>query len=96
MLGEKGTLGVGLDHSLAVDSAEAGVDFPAGPRHWSFMDRFRPAYQAELAAFVDVARGDRPSPCTVRDALEAFRVAEACELSRAARRPIALAEIEGA
>jgi myo-inositol 2-dehydrogenase/D-chiro-inositol 1-dehydrogenase len=96
VLGEKGALGVGLDHSLAVDSAETDVDFPAGPRHWSFMDRFQPAYRAELAAFVEVARGVRPSPCTVRDALEAFRVAEACELSRAARRPIALAEVKGA
>ncbi|MDG4824898.1 Gfo/Idh/MocA family oxidoreductase [Asanoa sp. WMMD1127] len=96
VLGEKGALGVGLDHSLALDSAEADVDFPAGPRHWSFMDRFQPAYRAELAAFVDVARGERPSPCTVRDALEAFRVAEACELSRAAHRPVALADIKGA
>ncbi|GIF45844.1 myo-inositol 2-dehydrogenase/D-chiro-inositol 1-dehydrogenase [Asanoa ferruginea] len=96
VLGSAGALGVGLDQSLALTSAEAGVDFPTGPRHQSFMDRFRPAYQAELAAFVDVVRGDRPSPCTVRDALEAFRVAEACELSRAEGRPVALAEIKRA
>lgn len=95
VLGSAGALGVGLDQSLALTSAEAGVEFPAGPRHWSFMDRFQPAYQAELAAFVDVARGASPSPCTVRDALEAFRVAEACELSRSERRPVALAEIKG-
>ncbi|GAA1870366.1 Gfo/Idh/MocA family protein [Asanoa iriomotensis] len=96
VLGEKGALGVGLDHSLALDSAEPVDAWPAGPRHQSFMDRFRPAYEAELAAFVDVARGARPSPCTVRDALAAFRVAEACELSRAAHQPIALVEIKGA
>ncbi|WP_089250527.1 Gfo/Idh/MocA family protein [Asanoa hainanensis] len=96
VLGEKGSLGVGLDRSLALDSAEPGVDFPPGPRHWSFMDRFQPAYRAELAAFVDVARGAAPSPCTVRDALEAFQVAEACEQSRASGRPIALAEIAAA
>ena len=96
VLGSAGALGVGLDQSLALTSAEAGVEFPTGPRHQSFMDRFRPAYRAELAAFVDVIRGDRPSPCTVRDALEAFRVAEACEVSRAERRPVALAEIKGA
>ncbi|HEV7711969.1 MAG TPA: Gfo/Idh/MocA family oxidoreductase [Asanoa sp.] len=96
VLGSAGALGVGLDQSLALTSAEAGVEFPTGPRHQSFMDRFRPAYRAELAAFVDVIRGDRPSPCTVRDALEAFRVAEACEVSRAERRPVALAEINGA
>jgi myo-inositol 2-dehydrogenase/D-chiro-inositol 1-dehydrogenase len=96
VLGSAGALGVGLDQSLALTSAEAGVEFPTGPRHQSFMDRFRPAYRAELAAFVDVVRGDRPSPCTVRDALEAFRVAEACEVSRAERRPVALAELTGA
>ncbi|MBN6052509.1 Gfo/Idh/MocA family oxidoreductase [Nonomuraea sp. RK-328] len=93
--GEKGTIAVGLDHSLAMRSAEEGADFPRGPRKWSFMERFRQAYQAELAAFADVVRGERPSPCTVRDALEAFRVAEACELSRAERRPVTLSEIEG-
>jgi myo-inositol 2-dehydrogenase/D-chiro-inositol 1-dehydrogenase len=96
VLGSAGALAVGLDQSLALTSAEAGVEFPTGPRHQSFMDRFRPAYRAELAAFVDVVRGDRPSPCTVRDALEAFRVAEACEVSRAERRPVALAELTGA
>jgi myo-inositol 2-dehydrogenase/D-chiro-inositol 1-dehydrogenase len=93
--GDKGTIAVGLDHSLAMRSAEAGVDFPRGPQKWSFMERFLPAYQAELAAFAQVARGERPSPCTVRDALEAFRIAEACELSRAERRPVALSEIKG-
>ena len=59
-----------------------GCDLPAGPRHWSFMERFLPAYRAELTAFADVARGARASPCTVVDALQAFRIAEACELSR--------------
>ncbi len=93
--GERGTIGVGLDHSLAVQSAEQDVDFPRGPQKWSFMERFLPAYQAELTAFVEVARGQRPSPCTVRDALEAFHVAEACELSRAESRPVALSEIKG-
>jgi myo-inositol 2-dehydrogenase/D-chiro-inositol 1-dehydrogenase len=95
VFGERGTVAVGLDHSLALDSAEDGVEFPRGPRHWSFMDRFGPAYRAELTAFAAVARGERPSPCTVRDALEAFRVAEACELSRAEHRPVALTEIKG-
>lgn len=95
VFGDQGTIAVGLDHSLAMHSAEEGIDFPRGPRKWSFMERFLPAYQAELTAFADVARGDRPSPCTVRDALEAFRVAEACELSRAERRPVALGEIKG-
>lgn len=93
VIGSEGTLGIGFDRSLAVTSAEEGVDFPSGPRHWSFMERFLPAYRAELSAFVDVAAGHRPSPCTVEDALQAFRVAEACERSRHENRPVTLDEI---
>lgn len=93
VIGSEGTLGVGYDASLTVTSAEEGVDFPFGPRHWSFMERFLPAYRAELTAFADVAAGRRPSPCTVEDALQAFRVAEACELSRHENRLVSLDEI---
>jgi len=91
--GSDGTLGVGYDDSLAVTSAEAGATNPAGPRHRSFMDRFRPAYQAELTAFVEVAKGTRPSPCTVADAVQASRIAEACELSRHEGRVVRMEEI---
>ncbi len=91
--GSAGAIAVGLDDSLAFRSAEEGVTFPAGPQKWSFMERFLPAYQAELTAFADVAAGKIPSPCTVRDALQAFRTAEACELSRREGRPVAMSEI---
>lgn len=93
VLGSQGSVAVGLDDSLALRSLEDGVDFPAGPVHDSFMDRFMPAYRAELAHFLAVARGEVPSPCTVRDALEAFRVAEACTVSLHEGRPVDLAEI---
>lgn len=96
VLGSDGTIGVGYDDSLAVTSAEEGVDFPRGPRHWSFMERFLPAYRAELTAFAEMARGDRPSPCTVDDALQAFRVAEACELSRHEGRVVRIDEVASA
>jgi myo-inositol 2-dehydrogenase/D-chiro-inositol 1-dehydrogenase len=96
VMGSAGTLGVGYDDSLAVRSAEVGVEFPRGPQHWSFMERFQPAYVAELTAFCGVVAGRTPSPCTVSDALAAFRVAEACERSRESGRPVALSEIGGA
>jgi myo-inositol 2-dehydrogenase / D-chiro-inositol 1-dehydrogenase len=96
VMGSQGTVGVGYDDSLAVRSLEADVDFPRGPQKWSFMERFLPAYRTELAAFCDVVAGRSPSPCTVTDALEAFRVAEACELSRATGQPVELREIGGA
>ncbi len=93
--GSKGTLGVGHDAGLAITSAEQGIDWPPGPRHWSFMDRFLPAYIAELTAFVDVARGSAPSACTVADALQAFRTAEACATSLTTGAPVSLADIPG-
>ncbi len=95
VMGSAGTIGVGYDDSLAVRSAEPGVADPRGPQKWSYMERFLPAYRAELTAFIDVAAGSAGSPCTVRDALEAFRIAEACELSRIKGTPVALADIGG-
>ena len=64
-MGSAGTIGVGYDDSLAVRSAEPGVDYPRGPQKWSFMERFQPAYVAELTAFCDVVAGRIASPCTV-------------------------------
>lgn len=96
VFGSEGSMSVGLDDSLAMQSAEGGIDWPKGPVHTSFMDRFRPAYVAELTAFFDVAAGRIPSPCTVADALEAFRIAEACEMSRAGNRVVSMDEVAGA
>lgn len=96
VMGSTGTIGVGYDDSLAVRSAEAGVDYPRGPRKWSFMERFLPAYRKELTAFCAMVAGTSSSPCTVADALAAYRVAEACEISRLKGQPVALTEIGAA
>lgn len=95
VMGEKGTIGVGYDDSLAVRSAEAGVEWPAGPQKWSFMERFQPAYVTELTTFAEVAAGRIPSPCTVEDALQAFRTAEACDISLREGRVVEMSEIPG-
>jgi myo-inositol 2-dehydrogenase/D-chiro-inositol 1-dehydrogenase len=93
VLGSLGSVAVGLDEHTALKSAEAGVTFPGGAPHATFMDRFRPAYVAELTAFTEVVAGTREVPCTVRDALQAFRIADACELSRQQNRVVFLEEI---
>lgn len=93
LLGSLGSIAVGLDDHTALLSAEPGVTFPAGHPHTTFMDRFQPAYVAELTAFTEVVAGTREVPCTVRDAFEAFRIAEACELSRRENRVVELEEI---
>ncbi|MEV0293068.1 Gfo/Idh/MocA family oxidoreductase [Nocardia sp. NPDC050710] len=93
VLGSKGNAIVGLDDRAPLRSVEpdySGSVFPAYP---SFMERFRQAYTDELAAFVAVATGDLESPCSPSDALEAFYIAEACELSRRERRPVRVAEV---
>ena len=59
----------------------------------SFLDRFAPAYHAELTAFVEVAAGRAASACTARDGLEAMRIAEAASRSLVEVRKVALQEI---
>jgi myo-inositol 2-dehydrogenase/D-chiro-inositol 1-dehydrogenase len=92
-LGSRGNAIVGLDDRSPLTSVEpdyAPSPFPAYP---GFMERFRRAYTDELAAFLSVVTGELANPCTPSDALEAFYIAEACELSRHERRPVAVAEV---
>jgi myo-inositol 2-dehydrogenase / D-chiro-inositol 1-dehydrogenase len=93
VLGSRDSLGVGLDDRMPLRSAEPGTAFPAGPPYPNFMERFADAYRAELMAFLRLAAGEQPSACTMQDALEAFYVAEACEASRARRRPVRVDEV---
>lgn len=93
LLGSLDSIAVGLSERTPLASAEPGVARPAGPAYPNFMDRFRAAYERELTTFIDVVAGRCPSPCTPADALEAFYVAEACELSRREHRPVTTAEI---
>ncbi|WP_158887724.1 Gfo/Idh/MocA family protein [Amycolatopsis anabasis] len=95
LLGSQDSAAVGLDERLPLRSLESGVSWPSGPAYPGFMERFRPAYVRELEVFVSVARGEAESPCGVADALAAFYVAEACELSRRERRPVRLDEVRG-
>jgi myo-inositol 2-dehydrogenase / D-chiro-inositol 1-dehydrogenase len=93
VLGSRDSIGVGLGDRLPLRSAEPGATFPCGPPYPRFTERFADAYRAELAAFVELAARGGESPCTMADALEAFYIAEACELSRARHQPVAVAEV---
>jgi myo-inositol 2-dehydrogenase / D-chiro-inositol 1-dehydrogenase len=93
ILGSGDSVAVGLDDRLPLHSVEpGGKPAPTNP-YRNFQDRFAPAYRDEMDAFVEVAGGQRKSPCTASDALEALRVALACDLSRAEHRPVQLTEI---
>ncbi len=93
VFGSADSVAVGWDDRTPLRSVEPGVPPPPGPAYRFFQDRFADAYRAELATFLEVAAGKRPSPCTVVDAEWALRIAEACERSRQERRPVALAEV---
>ena len=91
--GSSDSVAVGLEDGLPLRSVEPGTAFPSGPPHAAFMQRFLPAYRAELEAFTQVVAGRRPSPCTAADALEAEWVAEACTRSLRERRPVRVEEV---
>jgi len=93
VFGSTDSVSVGLDDRMPLRSTEPGVTFPAGPAYPLFPERFAAAYVAELTAFLRLARDGGTSPCTPADALEAFYVAEACELSRRENRPVLLDEV---
>ncbi|MFJ4170185.1 Gfo/Idh/MocA family oxidoreductase [Paenarthrobacter sp. NPDC089714] len=79
--GSDGSILVGMDHQMAVRSAELGIAFPAGTAHRTFAERFHQAYRSEMAAFAEVILGERKNPCTPEDAVAASRVADAAQES---------------
>lgn len=91
--GSTGTMVAGLDERAPlVPAPPAG--WPSQPPYAAFPERFRDAYAAELSAFLDVARGTIPSPCTGEEALAAQLVADAADLSRRRGRAVEMAELE--
>lgn len=60
-----------------------------------FLDRYPAAYRAEIEHFLLVARAEAAPAATVRDGLEAMRIAEAADRSRRERRPVRMSEIAG-
>jgi len=91
--GTKDTYAVGLNDRTPITSAEQDVAFPGGEPWPNFWVRFTPAYIAEINAFVEVAKGVAPSPCTVEDALAALYVAEAADLSMREGRRVEIEEV---
>jgi myo-inositol 2-dehydrogenase/D-chiro-inositol 1-dehydrogenase len=93
LAGTEGTTVVGLAEHSPLSSAEPGVTFPRGPVWQVFSDRFKGAYAEEIRAFIDVAAGQRESPCTVHEALHAANIAEAADLSLHEHRLVNLHEL---
>jgi len=93
LFGSGDSVTIGLGPRTPMRSLEPGVPPPAGPAWSMFIDRFREAYENELRAFLQVARGEEKSACTARDGLEAVRVAVAATRSLKEHRPVRISEV---
>ncbi|MEU8123511.1 Gfo/Idh/MocA family oxidoreductase [Spirillospora sp. NPDC049024] len=91
LFGSKDSVIAGLDDRTPATALPDG-DQPKAP-YAGFMERFSDAYDAELRAFADVVAGRRANPCPPEEALEAFYLAEACELSMRQGRIVGVEEV---
>ena len=87
------TVVAGWDQGAPMRNVDPDNEFPAGPAHHFFMDRFTDAFRAELSAFVDVVKGDAAPACTVADAVEVAWLAEAATESLQRRAPVTIKEV---
>jgi myo-inositol 2-dehydrogenase/D-chiro-inositol 1-dehydrogenase len=92
--GTEDSVAAGWSDTTPVRNLQPGATWPAGPPATFFMDRLAQAFTAELTAFTEVVAGQRPSPCTVDDAMAVAYLAEAAALSLARHRPVQIAEVQ--
>ncbi len=71
------SVAAGWDQGVPLRNTDSRNDFPTGPSHHFFMDRFTEAFRTELAAFVGVTKGEAIPGATVADAVEVAWLAEA-------------------
>jgi myo-inositol 2-dehydrogenase/D-chiro-inositol 1-dehydrogenase len=86
--GSAGSAAAGLDERTPSHRRTDGDPPPYG----GFLDRFGPAYDAEIGAFVRAVPDGGPNQCSWRDAYEALRLAIAAEKSLVDGRRVVLAE----
>jgi myo-inositol 2-dehydrogenase/D-chiro-inositol 1-dehydrogenase len=96
VFGTRDSIVAGVDGRSPLHSVEPGSTRAGAPGYRNFIERFEPAYRAELEAFVDAVRTGKPSPCPLTEARAALVVALAADLSRAQRRPVATEEVTSA
>ncbi len=94
IFGSRDSVAVGVGPRMPLRSIEPGVPPPEGPAWHIFLDRWDDAYRDEMRAFVQVALGEAPSPCTARDGVEALRIAEALTIGAREKRPVMLSEVQ--
>lgn len=88
------SVAAGWDAGIPMRNMHPHTMFPEGPAHQFFMDRFTDAFRAELAAFVEVTRGDAEPACTIADAVEVAWMAEAATESLRRHAPVRIDEVK--
>lgn len=94
LFGLRDSVVVGWDARTPMRSLEPGVPAPSEPGYRDFLDRFEPAYRAEVDAFLAAVGGGTPSPCTVDDARRALVVALAADCSLREHRPVRVTDVK--
>lgn len=93
LMGSEGSANVGLDNKAPLRSVEDDVTYPPDEPWSDFIERFKPCYERELDHFLRNPVRGLPGSCTASDAVEALRIALACNKSRDEHRPVRLDEI---
>jgi myo-inositol 2-dehydrogenase/D-chiro-inositol 1-dehydrogenase len=94
VFGSADSVAVGWGERTPLRSLEPGVGPPAGPPWRNFIDRFEPAYQAEMDAFIRAVIEGGESPCGGAEARRALQVALAAERSRVQHRPVRVVDVQ--
>jgi myo-inositol 2-dehydrogenase/D-chiro-inositol 1-dehydrogenase len=94
VFGSEDSLSVGQNNLSQPRPVEPHTPSPTNGPYRDFMERFGESLRQETIAFIEVMKGDRENPSPPASAMEALRVAVACEASRKEARPVRVAEIE--
>ena len=94
VFGSEDNLSVGQNSLSQPRPVEPNAITPDKGPYKDFMERFGESLRQETMAFIEVTRGERENPSPPASAMEALRVAVACEVSREEGRPVRVAEIQ--
>ena len=93
IFGTRDSLAVGWDERTPLRSVEPSMRAARQQGYRDFIDRFTPAYRAELQGFLTAVKDGLASPCPATDARRALVVAIAADRSRREHRPVRVEEI---
>jgi myo-inositol 2-dehydrogenase / D-chiro-inositol 1-dehydrogenase len=93
LLASDDSIAVGLDERTPLRSVEANAPTLGTRPYDGFLERFAAAFDAEMRAWLEFARGRRGNPCPGAEALHALRLAVACDRSRAEGRAVPIDEV---